>query len=287
MTSLDISSQTREHHEALWHNRLMRQLSPGLGICLLLSGVLHSTAMARSALSLSEMRAYARDAHAFAHDVLVSTLEVDTQPEPPPPAPEVKEDPPPQAEPEPPTEQPPPKAEKRPESAPAAAKAAQVLTAKEDPQAPVDLTGFSMVQGNASTYAGGVTAANGTSNQAVSDKNARPNGVVGGKGTADSAQPGGPDRSKTAAPASRDWNCSHLFPSEADADDINSAVVSVVVTVKPDGTAQSVAVVNDPGHGFGRAAKTCAMSQRYAPALDRVGQAAGGKTLPFTVRFTR
>jgi protein TonB len=59
------------------------------------------------------------------------------------------------------------------------------------------------------------------------------------------------------------------------------------VTVRPDGSAQSVKVLSDPGNGFGRAARTCALSQRFEAAFDRTGQAITGTTAPFTVRFTR
>jgi hypothetical protein len=33
----------------------------------------------------------------------------------------------------------------------------------------------------------------------------------------------------------------------------------------------SVAVVSDPGHGFGAAAQLCARQKRFLPALDRAG----------------
>jgi periplasmic protein TonB len=57
--------------------------------------------------------------------------------------------------------------------------------------------------------------------------------------------------------------------------------------VRPDGTPLSVNVVNDPGHGFGRAARMCALTRRFTPALDRTGQPIAGATPPFVVRFTR
>src|ERR1019366_6046615 len=54
-----------------------------------------------------------------------------------------------------------------PPPAPAPAQAAMVLTQEPDPNEPVDLTGNTIVQGNADSYAGGTTSANGTSNRAV------------------------------------------------------------------------------------------------------------------------
>jgi protein TonB len=75
------------------------------------------------------------------------------------------------------------------------------------------------------------------------------------------------------------------FPPEAR--EINHALVVVVVDVRKDGTAASVAVKSDPGHGFGRAARTCALGRLYQPARDREGKPTGGPTDPVTVRFLR
>jgi protein TonB len=46
-------------------------------------------------------------------------------------------------------------------------------------------------------------------------------------------------------------------------------------------------VVRDPGHGFGRAARQCAMQKRYNTAQDRDGTSIAGQTKPFNVRFNR
>jgi protein TonB len=80
------------------------------------------------------------------------------------------------------------------------------------------------------------------------------------------------------------WNCP--FPPEADAEEINHAVVTVQVTVRPDGSALTATVVTDPGHGFGRAARLCALGRRYQPALDRTG-AAIVSSAPINVHFNR
>lgn len=61
----------------------------------------------------------------------------------------------------------------------------------------------------------------------------------------------------------------------------------IQVTVKPDGSAESVNVLQDPGHGFGREARKCAMRKRYSQGLDVDGNAIGGITKPFRVRFER
>jgi len=45
--------------------------------------------------------------------------------------------------------------------------------------------------------------------------------------------------------------------------------------------------VSEPGHGFGRAARMCALTKRYTPALDRDGNPVVGTTPPINVTFTR
>ena len=65
------------------------------------------------------------------------------------------------------------------------------------------------------------------------------------------------------------WNCP--FPPEANIGKIDSAMVKLRLTVRPDGTAVDAEVLNDPPRGFGRAARTCSLAMRYVPALDRNG----------------
>lgn len=264
---------------------MIRLTTHALKAALLLSVAVHAVPVSRAARDLVEARDYVREARDVLHEFLWTQYEVELKPETPPPPPP-PEAPAPEPEPEPAAPPPPkaPKPEKAPPPPPAAAQAAKVLTAKEDE--PLDLTGNTIVQGNADTYAGGVTAAKGTSTAPVYDRNARPNGVVGGRGTADAPAV---DLSRAAKPASNDWNCSHLFPPEADAEDVNQATVSIVVSVRPNGTPESIIVLsaNPPKVGFERAARSCALMQRYSAAVDRAGQPAGGKTAPFTVRFTR
>lgn len=270
--------------------------SPALVGSLLLSSSVHSVPVLQAIRDLVEMRAFVDQAKTRVHDFLWANYEVEPEPEKPKPEEKQKEpDPEPEPEPAPkivakPVQAPPKEAKAEPP--PAAAQAAQTLTAKEDPSHPVDFTDFTMVQGKGDTYSGGVTAEKGTAKEAVYDRNAKGDGVPGGKGTgpvasAAPAQVEGPDLSKPAQPASRAWDCKHLFPAEADANDINTATVMITVTVRPDGSAQAVKVIADPGNGFGRAARTCALSQRYNAALDRSGQATTGTTAPFPVRFER
>jgi protein TonB len=118
-------------------------------------------------------------------------------------------------------------------------------------------------------------------------RNASLAGVPGGKGTAGPVAPPPPAEDKSRLvqlSGSATWNCP--FPPEADAEQIDQAVVGVQVTVLPDGSAKSASVVSDPGHGFGRMAKQCALARRYQPALDRSGAAILGSGL-VNVRFSR
>ena len=90
--------------------------------------------------------------------------------------------------------------------------------------------------------------------------------------------PAGPDRTRGAGLlGSTEWNdCP--FPQEADAEQIDEAQVTIQVHVKPDGRAEKVVVLSDPGHGFGREARMCAMRKSFQVALDREGHALPGVT---------
>jgi protein TonB len=201
---------------------------------------------------------------------------------PPPPPPPVAPEPEHRAE-----AAPPPRAahEPPPPPPPAPAQAGKVLTAEPDPNEPVDLTGNTIVTGNADSYAGGTTTANGTSATAVRAA-ASPTGVPGGTGApAPAPAPAGPDRSHAAVlGGGREWNAP--FPPEADAAQIDDARVELRVEIRADGTAGAVTVLRDPGYGFGREARTYALRIRHTPALDRDGGAIAS-TIRVTVHFSR
>jgi protein TonB len=205
--------------------------------------------------------------HAMHPQAAATADEIDVvREEPPPPPPEpVKEDKP---------EPPPPAAHVAPREAPppppAPAQAAKVLTQEPDPNDPVDMTN-TIVQGNADSFAGGLTASNGTNTNAVRALPA-PSGVPGGTGTvaAPPAPPPGPDRSrKLVLGAGAEWNCP--FPPEADTAQVDDAYVTLQVDVGADGKPTAARVTVDPGNGFAREARRCAMNKRYQPALDHDG----------------
>ena len=113
-------------------------------------------------------------------------------------------------------------------------------------------------------------------------KDAGAGGVVGGTGTV--VAPTQNLSRKAADLGSSTWDCS--FPAEADLDQIDDAYVSIQFTVTPEGRVSDVKVITDPGHGFGRAAKTCAKLRRYEPALDVGGKPTSEVKLA-NVHFTR
>ncbi|MEO7034307.1 MAG: hypothetical protein ABI548_10460 [Polyangiaceae bacterium] len=247
--------------------------------------LLHGAVAAQAASTLGEVHAFAVLVRAEVVERLRAQIDIDLS-EPPPPPP-----PPPEAEtpPDPAPAPPPPVAAAAPPSntappPPAAAEAGKVLTAEPDPNEPVDLTGDSFVTGNGDHFAGGVTAADGTSKTAVHDLRAKPEGV-GKAPPGPVVVDGASNLTRPAMPLGGSWNCD--FPAEADVEGIDSAVVTVSVTVSTEGRAKSIVVLHDPGNGFGQAVRSCAFRQHFQIALDRAGQPIISTTAPFPVRFTR
>lgn len=77
------------------------------------------------------------------------------------------------------------------------------------------------------------------------------------------------------------WDCP--FPTgETKTKDAN---VLVVVHVEPDGKPVSADVLEDPGGGFGEAAKKCALDKAYVAAHDVNGQPVRAATFPFYIHF--
>ena len=169
--------------------------------------------------------------------------------------------------------------------APIHAQAAAVLTRQSETNEPVDMTdGF--VVGTADTYAGGTTASQGTSSRVVHDV-----GQPGGPMKAKSANAGTlvaatwPDRARAPSmTGTTEWRCP--FPSEADAEGANHAVATLRIIVDVRGLPTGVLVLRDPGHGFGREARRCALEKHFEPALDHAGIPIEGK-VTLNVHFDR
>jgi protein TonB len=199
-------------------------------------------------------------------------LEVELAREPPPEA--KPPEPPPPVQPEPiklkiAKPAPPPVPETEPERAPAqetpppaAAQAgAAVVQNEQAKETPSD----TLVTGNGVSYAGGTTERGGTASEAVSAPNARAAGVPDGKGDAPV------DRSRAPRLATgTDWSCP--FPAEAEEDGVDHALVGLEVEIAPSGAVLAVTIQSDPGSGFGREARSCALKKHWLPGLDKNGQ---------------
>ncbi len=199
--------------------------------------------------------------------------EVDLAPAPPPPPVQAPEPPPTSA---PHTVQP-SAAVRIARASPVAAQAARVIAQEPDPSAPVDLSADTFVTGTASAYAGGATAASGTSVKPVT-------------ALAPSTSPAGPPRagpilSRPVRLAGDEWQCP--WPHEAEQQQIDEQTVTLRVVVAADGHARAVDVLADPGYGVGAAARACALLTPFAPALDPHGHPVEARSPPIRVRFTR
>jgi protein TonB len=264
-----------------------RQMRQGAAIGVVGALTLHGSAVAHGAASLTELWAFAEKVDSRIEAQLRVTFDIDLAKAPARPAPEPEPEPDPEPEPVRPRLKQKPADPEPTEAPPAAAEAGKLLTAEPDPNEPLDLTGEGFVTGDGSRFAGGITASTGTSKTAVRDRHARADGVVGG--TASRPVAGtvpARDLSRAPRPGSTQWDdCG--FPPEADVEQIDFMRVTLVVTVGTDGRAKAVTVLNDPGYGFGRLARQCAMRKRYVNGLDSAGRPVTMATAPFVVRFTR
>lgn len=214
-------------------------------------------------------------------EIEIVAPEAPPPPPPPPPAPEpeaseAKSEPPPAPHPAPHEPTPPP----------APAQAGKVLTQEPDPNEPVDLTGNTIISGNADSFAGGVTAANGTSKIAVRGLTS-PTGAPAAQNAAPVAVVApGPDRSRPPSMGDKAAWLNAPFPREADDAQIDNAEVTLQINVRPDGTIDVPTVIKDPGYGFGREAVKFAMRQKYVPALDHDGNPVT-RTFKTIVRYSR
>jgi protein TonB len=268
-----------------------------LSACLAIAFSLHAAMLVFAIVAglLKDLRLAVEDNRARLHDFFWRQYDVEVDkpkeqakpeepPPPPPPDPEPAPAPQPKAA--------APKQEDDPYKnlpPPSPAQAAKVLTQKEDPDDVKDLTGNTVVSGEGSaTY--GMQSGQGKGDAPTMAKNATNAGVPGGTGTGTAAPAAPPaptvDRSRgIQLPGGvTSWKCP--FPPEAEAEQIESATVVVQITVRPDGTAISASVISDPGHGFGRQARICALSKRYEAALDKTGSPITSSA-PIKILFTK
>jgi len=203
------------------------------------------------------------------HDAIAVERAVDITPPPPPPAPPAPSEPPATA---------PKRVARAPHAAPARPAApaqAGKLAAVSD--APVDFTGSAFVVGSGPTYAGGTTTSSGTSRTPA-------HGAVAPGGTGDGTA-AARSRARAVSLDQAGWNCP--WPAEADAQEVNEQTVVLRASVRPDGRADNVDVLSDPGFGFGAAARLCALRTRFEPARDPAGQPIAALSPPIRVHFFR
>jgi protein TonB len=160
---------------------------------------------------------------------------------------------------------------------PAVAQAGQVIAKTPAAAEPLDFTN-AFVNGAASAFAGGTTAATGTSRSVV-------------RGAADSPAPDAPassagSGSDLSRPPTMTGESSWQCPFPPHADGIDEAIVQLRVFVDAGGNALDAAVIVDPGHGFASQAVRCAIGKRWSPALDREGIPIRATAI-VRVRFTR
>lgn len=264
----------------------------GLGLVVGLVGALliHGTAAERAASSLFAMSDFAQMVLVRVETQLRTRYDIDV--DQPKKQDEPKEEPDEEEEKPPEPEAPPaPKAPSEPEPPPPPAEAAKVLTAEEDPDAPLDLTDQGFISGSGARFAGGITTATGTSKTAVRNRAASKDGVQGGTGKkpvpkVTRVEEPEQDLSESPIPeGSRSWSCP--FPPEADVAQQNYARAVITVLVGTDGRPRSVTVLSDPGFGFGRAAKRCAMSRTYSVGKDKSGKPVAKTSRPIAITFKR
>jgi hypothetical protein len=183
---------------------------------------------------------------------------------------------PPAEPPKPPEPRPPPEARHVRNKPPPPAQAAKVVRRAPEPSQPLDFTGFDMVTGDGTTYAGGYTSAKGTNKAPVADANPKPHAPPAPPHVSEARLPG---------PAREDWSCA--WPDDAAESELRDARVSVRVDVDRDGAPKSAHVVASPAPSFAQAAEVCAMSEQYRAGLDDYGHRTPGTTPIFVVHFIR
>jgi periplasmic protein TonB len=223
--------------------------------------------------------------HRASEPLAAVPLEVELLPPPPPPPP--PPEPEPKPEPEPPPRAPEPVAPKPVvQRAPAAAAAANVLTARPEPSEPAAPEPFDFTTDPNSTVLGsGVVAVGGSATHGV--QGAQANGTGNKPVVAAPAGDGlvaASDLSRKPSLPGRD-PCKGYFPARA-LDDV--AYVVLRVTIAKDGAVRNTKVVSESvqGQGFGGAAQTCMQRQTFEPALDRDGRAAA-TAMTINVTFSR
>ncbi len=267
MTTSVLETPVSSHLNELWQSAEPHR--GRIGIALLLAGAVHLG-----------FGLWAPE-HVPAAPLAPRAVEVEfAEREPPPPPPVVEPEPPPPAP-------APVRAVARAVAPPPAARAAAVMTAAPsapEPEPSAEAFDFTS-DPTSTTFSSGVVAVGGTGTHGLAGAQ------LGGTGKEPLRGPAQSDGLTAAgdlsqAPRLRNADpCRGFFPAQA-RDDVASALVRVVVS--RDGVASKVSVISESprGQGFGAAARTCMLEQRFAPALDRKGNPAA-TAVNVNVRFSR
>lgn len=160
---------------------------------------------------------------------------------------------------------------------PPAAKAGEVLTAKDDAPKGEDEPVSFVSDPNGSTWGHGVVAKGGTADVGAKGAAAAGTGttpiapIATAKPLAPPTQPQ-PATNLSRKPTLSDPNaCKGFFPSGADDDE---GAVTLRVVVRVDGSVASANVVKESpsGQGFGASARACLLARTFSPGLDPEGR---------------
>jgi hypothetical protein len=149
------------------------------------------------------------------------------------------------------------------------AQAARTLTT-DDPDPAAD----EMVQGNADTFSGGVSGADGVNGYGAGGRGG------GAAPPPPPPPPPEPDHSRRASCSLQvDWGCE--YPSGA----VGEALVQIRLEVGVSGEILHAAIVADQGPKFRSEALACAFKQHCDAPRNREGKPITGWTKPITIRF--
>lgn len=144
---------------------------------------------------------------------------------------------------------------------------------------PIDLTGETIVAGSGTSLGGGASSAQGNAESAT-----QPTQAMQTRAPSEPRRQN-PTLTRAVKLDAQAWSCA--WPREAVAEDIYEQAVVLRVVVRADGHVEAAQLVDDPGHGFGRAALACAKRTVFTPALDEQGEPTRALSPPIRVRFTR
>ena len=156
------------------------------------------------------------------------------------------------------------------------AQAAKIIASPATANTPLDLTKETFITGEGHTFAGGVTTSQGQSKKFVDEV------------TVEKEMKQKKLLKKAVTPvtlSSGAWRCA--WPQKAMEQAIFEQSVVLKVVVEANGKVAKVLLLDDPGFGFGEAARRCALQTKFIPAKNHLDQPIRASSPPIRVRFTR